>query len=65
MKALRFLLPLILSSLFNAAFAQAIDTSSVPLNAQKSFDMLKTLAGNWQGPVTVDNPNFATNKPVT
>jgi hypothetical protein len=45
MKSLRFLLPLVaLLPLSTAAFAQA--------DAQKSFDLLKTIAGTWHGPVT-------------
>jgi hypothetical protein len=46
MKALRVLLPLVLLSA--VAFAQS--------DAQKSFDTLKTLAGDWEGPVTVTPP---------
>lgn len=45
MKSLRFLLPLtaLLLALSSPAFAQS--------DAQKSFDLLKTLAGTWRGPV--------------
>jgi hypothetical protein len=60
MKSLRFLLFVILMSLFTAAFAQSdAHTSSVPpppSDAQKSFDKLKTLAGTWQASVTTDPP---------
>ena len=48
MKSLRVLLPLAVLSLATAALAQS--------DAQKSFDSLKTLAGDWQGPVTVNPP---------
>jgi len=48
MKSLRVLLPLVVFSLAAAAFAQS--------DAQKSFDSLKTLAGDWEGPVTVNPP---------
>ena len=45
MKSLRFLLPLTaLLALSGPAFPQS--------DAQKSFDLLKTLAGTWRGPVT-------------
>ena len=45
----RFLmLSVVLMSLYPAAFAQS--------DAQKSFAQLKTLAGTWQGPVTIDPP---------
>lgn len=48
MKSLGVLLPLVVFSLAAAAFAQS--------DAQKSFDSLKTLAGDWEGPVTVNPP---------
>ncbi|HEY3973386.1 MAG TPA: hypothetical protein VGM18_10300 [Candidatus Sulfotelmatobacter sp.] len=49
MKFHRFMLSVVLLSLSAVAFAQS--------DAQKSFDELKTLAGNWQGPVTADPPS--------
>jgi hypothetical protein len=48
MKSLRILLPLALLALSSAARAQS--------DAQKSFDSLKTLAGEWEGTVTVNPP---------
>jgi hypothetical protein len=45
MKCRRFLLPVFLLALSTAALAQS--------DAQKSFNNLKTLAGTWQGKVTV------------
>lgn len=48
MKSVRILLPLALFALTTAAFAQS--------DAQKSFDSLKTLAGDWEGAVTVNPP---------
>ncbi|HET6177080.1 MAG TPA: hypothetical protein VFE61_09125 [Candidatus Sulfotelmatobacter sp.] len=48
MKSLKFMVCFVLISLGSLAFAQS--------DAQKSFDKLKTLAGTWQGPVTVDPP---------
>ena len=49
MKSLRIMLPVVLISLSTVvAFAQS--------DAQKSFTQLKTLAGTWQGPVTVVPP---------
>src|SRR5215472_16501487 len=46
MKSLRFTLSVVVMSLSTLVFAQS--------DAQKSFDKLKTLAGRWQGPVTVE-----------
>jgi len=55
MKSTRFLLSVVLLSLSTVAFAQSAATPA-PSDAQKSFDQLKTLAGAWTGPVTVDPP---------
>jgi hypothetical protein len=58
MKSHRFCVSVVLLSLSTMAFAQS--------SAQKSFDQLKSLAGNWQGPVTVEppQPDMSTDKPV-
>ena len=50
MKSLKVLGSIALLSLAVHAFAQA------PSDAQKSFDTMKTLAGEWEGPVTVVPP---------
>jgi len=53
-------------SLSPAALAQSSATPGAPSDAQKSFDTLKTLAGDWQGPVTVvpPMPEMSGDKPV-
>ena len=59
MRPLRFLLPVLLLSLATVAFAQhdmQTSANQPQSDAQKSFTQLKTLAGTWQGPVTVDPP---------
>jgi len=48
MKSLRILLPMALLALSAASFAQS--------DAEKSFASLKTLAGDWEGTVTVNPP---------
>jgi len=58
MKSLRVLLSLMVLSLMVlslaiAAFAQTDEQKS---DSKKSFDALKTLAGEWEGPVTVTPP---------
>src|SRR5271157_252359 len=57
MKHLRFVLTGVLLSLTTMAFAQHDAQKSsvvpVPSAAQKSFATIKTLAGEWEGPVTV------------
>src|ERR1700751_2425116 len=45
MKSLRLLLSIVLIAFSPVAFAQS--------GPQKSFDSLKALAGNWEGPVTI------------
>ncbi len=58
MKSLRIFLAVALMWLATAAFAQS--------DAQKSFDEMKTLAGNWEGPVTVvpPQPEMSSDKPM-
>ena len=57
MKSLRFMLFVVLVAVSTVAFAQSdAQKSSVaplPSEAQKSFTTMKSLAGEWEGPVTV------------
>ena len=39
-------------------------TDPASSNAQKGLDLMKTLAGNWQGSITTDSPAWATDKPL-
>ena len=71
MKSLRFVLPVVLMSFATVAFAQhdahkATDDQVAPLAAQRSFDAMKGLAGNWEGPVTLDppQPEMSDGKPL-
>src|SRR5215472_6632153 len=65
MKSARMLLPTILLSLSAATFAQS-NAQKPQSDAQKSFDSLKALAGEWQGPVTVvpPQPEMSSDKPI-
>src|ERR1700736_6551375 len=63
MKSLRYVLPVALMSLYATAFAQSdahkMDepkTLALKSDAQTSFDTMKTLAGDWEGPVKTDMP---------
>lgn len=60
MKSVRFVLPFVLMSLPTVALAQSQAHKApdpvAPSAAEKSFDRLKTLAGQWQGPVKVEPP---------
>lgn len=53
MKSIRLLLPVVVLALVALGTAQ---TQVAPSDAQKSFDNLKTLAGNWEGRVKVNPP---------
>jgi hypothetical protein len=70
MKSICLMLFVALMSLTTVAFAQhdahkAADQVAPP-EAQKSFDTMKSLAGNWEGPVTVDppQPEMSDGKPL-
>jgi hypothetical protein len=70
MKTICLTLFVALMSLTTVAFAQhdahkATDQVAPP-EAQKSFDTMKSLAGNWEGPVTVDppQPEMSDGKPL-
>ena len=63
MRSLRFVLSVVLMSLATVAFAQSdahkMSEPKAPApksEAQTSFDTLKTLAGDWEGPVKTDMP---------
>ncbi|HEX6493901.1 MAG TPA: hypothetical protein VF018_00365 [Acidobacteriaceae bacterium] len=60
MKPLRFLLSVVLISLSTAAFArpeaQTRSEAQTQPDGQKSFTLLKSLAGTWQGPATTNPP---------
>jgi len=57
MKFVRFMLFVVLMSVSTVAFAQSDAPKPVAQSdAQKSFDKLKTLAGSWEGQVTVVPP---------
>jgi hypothetical protein len=67
MKALRSVLSTaVLLSLSAVAFAQSGAAPVAPSDAEKSFDTLKTLTGNWEGPVSVNPPqaDMDMSKPV-
>ena len=60
MKSVRFVLPFVVLSLPAVALAQSeahkAPNPVAPSGAEKSFDALKTLAGQWQGPVKMEPP---------
>ena len=70
MKSLRFTLTVALITLtamcLTSVYSMAQDAQKSPSDAQKSFDKLKTLAGSWEGPATMDppDPDMKMNKPL-
>ena len=60
MRSVRFVLAVVLISLPTVAFAQSDAHKApdpvAPSGAEKSFDRLKTLAGQWQGPAKMEPP---------
>jgi hypothetical protein len=58
MKSRRFLLSLAFLSMSLVAVAQTHSQEPVQpkTDAEKSFDLMKTLAGSWEGPVTLEPP---------
>ena len=69
MKQLRFVLTVVFLSLTTMCFAQHDGQKSsvapVPSEAQKSFTAMKSLAGEWEGPVTVpEMPEMSGGKPM-
>jgi len=69
MKSLHLVLSVALLSLSTVAFsqsdAQKAYLAPVPSEGQKSFTAMKTLAGEWEGPVTVpEMPEMSGGKPL-
>ena len=70
MKCPRFMVWTFAAALSTAAFAQSdmhkSDDKAAPSEAQKSFGEMKSLSGDWQGPVKLEppQPDMDTGKPV-
>jgi hypothetical protein len=56
MKSLRLALTILVVSLSALLLAQSEKPSAPKSEAARSFDTMKTMAGNWEGPVTVNPP---------
>jgi hypothetical protein len=66
MKSLRFTVTAVLIALTASIICVAQDAQKPQSDAQKSFDTMKTLAGTWEGPVTMDppDPDMKMDKPI-
>ena len=63
MKLLR-LISIVMLSVCAFAHGQSSAKPVASSDAQKSFDLMKTLAGTWQGQITTDDPAWSTDKPM-
>lgn len=64
MKTLRSLAPALLLSFSTLAFAHTPPLAAAPTPAQKSFDLMKSLAGSWEGTLTTFPGTAYQGKPV-
>lgn len=65
MKSSRFVFFIVvLSACVVASGQSASQPVAAVSDAQKTFALMKTLAGNWQGSVTTDSPAWSTDKPM-
>jgi hypothetical protein len=55
MKSLLSVFSIVMLTACAVADAQSADKPAAISDAQRGFDLMKTLAGNWQGPITTDN----------
>jgi hypothetical protein len=53
---------IVLLSTCALAYGQSDAKPAATSDGQKSFDLLKTLAGNWKGPITTDNAAWSTDQ---
>jgi hypothetical protein len=65
MKSLLSVFSVVLLTACAVAYAQSPDKPVAISDAQRGFDLMKTLAGNWQGPITTDSPAWSTDKPMS
>lgn len=64
MRGLRVALSLVLLTVSAVAYGQSPGKPIASSDAQAAFDLMKTLAGTWQGSITTDNPAWSTDKPM-
>ena len=65
MKSSRSVFSIIMLTACAVAFGQSAKQSVAAVSdVQKTFALIKTLAGNWQGSITSDNPAWSTDKPM-
>jgi phage tail protein X len=62
MRVLRVAVSIFMLSVCALAHGQSSAKPVASSDAQRSFDLLKTLAGTWKGPITTDNPAWGTDQ---
>ena len=64
MRVLRVALSIFMLGVCALAHGQPSAKPVASSDAQRSFDLLKTLAGTWKGSITTDNAAWATDQPM-
>ena len=64
MKSFGCVLSILMLTGCGVAYAQSPGKPAAVSEAQRAFELMKTLAGNWQGAVTTDNPAWSTDQPM-
>ena len=64
MSVLRAVVSIFVLSVCALAYGQSADNPVATSDAERSFDLLKTLAGTWTGAITTDNPAMSTDQPM-
>lgn len=64
MKVVRLVLSIVMLTVCPVTYGQPPGKAAAISDAQKNFELMKTLAGEWQGSVTSDNPAWSTDKPI-
>jgi hypothetical protein len=62
MRVLRVAASIFMLSVCALAHGQSSAKPVASSDAQRSFDLMKTLAGTWKGPITTDNPDWSTDQ---
>ena len=64
MRALRAAVSVMVLLMSVSMYGQSPANAGADTTPQATFELMKTLAGSWQGSVTTDNPAWATDSPM-
>jgi hypothetical protein len=65
MRVLRVAVSILMLGMCIGAHGQSADKLVASPDGQGALDLMKTLAGTWQGSITTDNPAWSTDKPMS